>query len=141
MKSPQTFTGRIAMLNQFVSKSIDKCSTFFQMLWKVHEWNDNCKEEFTWLNKYFINPHLLSQTVLGETLYLYMSITTIIVSTTLVGEEATPRYPLMKLLAFVLVIVAHRLRPYFQVHSIKILTEAPLRVQAPGKLIDQAEQV
>lgn len=45
----------------------------------------------------------------------------------LVWEEPEPRYPPMELLAFALVVAAHRLRPYFQAHPIKVLTEVPLK--------------
>lgn len=86
---------------------------------------------------------MLSQTILGEGLYLYLSVTAIVVSTALVREEGKtqhpvyyisralrgvePRYPPMELLAFALVVATHQLRPYFQVHPIKVLTEAQLK--------------
>ena len=40
---------------------------------------------------------------------------------------AKERYPSMEKLAFALVIVAYKLKPYFQAHTIIILTDKPLR--------------
>ena len=48
MKSPrnikevQSLTGRVAALNRFVSKAIDKCLSFFKILKKAFEWTDKC---------------------------------------------------------------------------------------------------
>ena len=40
---------------------------------------------------------------------------------------AEERYPQIEKLAFVLIIVARKLKPYFQAHTIVVLTEKPLR--------------
>ena len=40
---------------------------------------------------------------------------------------AEERYPQMEKLAFALVIAARRLKPYFQAHTIVVLTDKPLR--------------
>ena len=40
---------------------------------------------------------------------------------------AEERYPQMEKLAFALVIAARRLKPYFQAHTIIVLTNKPLR--------------
>ena len=48
MKSPQnikevqSLTGRVAALNRFISKAIDKCLPFFRILRKAFEWTDDC---------------------------------------------------------------------------------------------------
>ena len=72
---------------------------------------------------------MLSPSVQGEELYLYLAVSHAAVSAALVREEdgiqkpvyftsrafrgAEERYPQMEKLAFVLVIVARRLKPYF----------------------------
>lgn len=89
------------------------------------------------------NPHLLSQTTLREILYLYLSVMPDVVFVSLIREEewvqklvyyticalmgAETYYPHIELLAFTLVIVARRLRPYFQAYPIIVLTEALLK--------------
>jgi hypothetical protein len=40
---------------------------------------------------------------------------------------AEERYPRIEKLAFALVVSARRLRPYFQAHAIRVLTEYPLK--------------
>ena len=40
---------------------------------------------------------------------------------------AEERYPQIEKLAFVLIIAAQKLKPYFQAHTIVVLTEKPLR--------------
>ena len=41
-KEVQSLTGRVAALNRFVSKAIDKCLLFFKVLKKAFEWTDEC---------------------------------------------------------------------------------------------------
>ena len=40
IKEVQSLTGRVAALNRFVSKAIDKCLPFFRVLKKAFEWID-----------------------------------------------------------------------------------------------------
>ena len=42
IKEVQSLTGRVATLNRFVSKAIDKCLPFFKILRKAFEWTDEC---------------------------------------------------------------------------------------------------
>ena len=50
-----------------------------------------------------------------------------IAETSLLYEPSSPRYPQMEKLAFVLIIVARKLKPYFQAHTIVVLTDKHLR--------------
>ena len=42
----QSLTRRVAALNRFVSKAIDKCLPFFKVLKKAFEWTDECQKAF-----------------------------------------------------------------------------------------------
>ena len=42
VKEVQSLTGRVAALNRFVSKAINKCIPFFRVLKKAFEWTDDC---------------------------------------------------------------------------------------------------
>ena len=42
----QSLTRRVAALNRFVSKAIDKCLPFFKVLKKAFEWIDECQKAF-----------------------------------------------------------------------------------------------
>ena len=87
-------------------------------------------------------PPLLSPSQPGEELFLYLAVSPATVSATLIREEekvqkpvyytsrvlhgAEERYLPMEKLAFVLVTVARKLKPYFQAHTIVVLTDRPL---------------
>ena len=95
------------------------------------------------MKAYLSSPPLLNPSMPGEELYLYLVVSQAAISTALVREEdgsqklvyftnqalrgAEERYPQMEKLAFALVIAARRLKPYFQVHTIVVLTDKPLR--------------
>ena len=42
VKEVQSFNGKIAALNRFVSRATDKCLPFFRTLKKSFEWTDEC---------------------------------------------------------------------------------------------------
>ncbi|GMP37997.1 hypothetical protein CsSME_00021317 [Camellia sinensis var. sinensis] len=89
------------------------------------------------------NPPLLSQAITGEPLFLYLAVSETAVSAALLREDgsvqrpvyyisralrgAEQNYPLLEKLSLALVIASRRLRPYFQAHSIVVLTDQPLK--------------
>jgi hypothetical protein len=156
-KQLQQLTGRIVALNRFISRSTDKCLPFFKILKKAFVWDSQCDEAFENMKKYLMNSQLLSRPVEGEIRYLYLAVSTPAVSSALVREEAgvqrpvyfiskalrgvEERYPRIEKLAFALVISARKLRPYFQAHAIRVLTEYPIKnvLQKPdfsGRLVN-----
>ncbi|KAK3007626.1 hypothetical protein RJ639_014112 [Escallonia herrerae] len=88
---------------------------------------------FDKLKEYLMSPPLLSKPIPGEDLFLYLAVSESAVSTVLIREQdgqqlpiyyvskvlqgAEQRYPNTKKLAFALLIVARKLRPYFQSHD------------------------
>jgi hypothetical protein len=120
-------------------------------------WSEECEEAFGKLKEYLTNPPLLSSPTEREILYLYLAVSPSVVSSALVREDsgiqkpvyftskalhgAEERYPQIEKLAFALVISAKRLRPYFQAHAIRVLTEYPMKkvLQKPdlsGRLVN-----
>ena len=95
------------------------------------------------MKKYLSSPPLLSPSMPGEELYLYIVVSQAAVSAALVREEggsqrpvyfisrafrgAEERYPRIEKLAFALVTAARKLKPYFQAHIIVVLTDQPLK--------------
>ena len=63
---------KIAALNRFVSKAIDKCLPFFRTLRKSFEWTDECQRAFEDLKKYLSSLPLFSPSNPGKELYLYL---------------------------------------------------------------------
>ncbi|KAK0592411.1 hypothetical protein LWI29_018735 [Acer saccharum] len=145
MKDVQKLTGRVAALNRFISKSSEKCLPFFNILRKnkAFEWNDDCEKALQDLKTYLKSPPLLSKPKDNEVLFIYLAVSNTAVSAVLVREEesiqhpvyyvsktlldAETRYSRLEKLALALVMAARKLRPYFQCHSIKVLTAYPLK--------------
>ena len=143
VKAVQSLNGKVAALNRLVSKATDKCFPFFRVLRKSFEWMDECQKAFDDLKKYLSSPSLLSPSMPGEELYLYIAVSQAAVSAALVRDEggsqrpvyfisrafrgAEERYPRMEKLAFALITAARKLKPYFQAHTIVVLTDQPLK--------------
>ena len=155
VKAVQSLNGKVAALNRFVSKATDKCLPFFRILRKSFEWIDECQKAFEDLKKYLSSPPLLSSSKPGEELYLYITVSQATVSVALVREEGgsqqpiyfisrafwgkEERYPRIEKLAFALVMAARKLKPYFQAHTILVLTDQPLKramssLEAAGRM-------
>ena len=143
-------------MNRFVSKAIDKCLPFFKVLRKAFEWTDECRKAFQDLKDYLTRAPLLSPSMQGEELYLYLAVSPYVVSSALIREEGRVqkpvyytsralrgvegRYPLMEKLAFALITASKKLRHYFQAHVINVMTDHPLKkamnkLEAAGRLI------
>ena len=143
VKAVQSLNGKVAALNRFVSKATDKCQPFFRVLKKSFWWMDECQKAFEDLKKYLSFPPLLSLSMPREELYLYIVVSQAAVSAALVRDEggsqrpvyfisrafreAKERYPRIEKLAFALVTVARKLKPYFQAHTIIVLMDQPLK--------------
>ena len=86
---------------------------------------------------------MLSKPRDGDDLFLYLAISSHALSDALVREDAKVQwpvyhiskrltreevnYPKLEKLAYCLLIASKKLRPYFQSHPIKVLTDQPLR--------------
>ena len=87
VKEVQSLNGKIPVLNRFISRATDKCLPFFRTLRKSFKWTDECQKAFEDLKKYFSSPPLLSPSKLGEELYLYIAVSQVAISATLVRKE------------------------------------------------------
>lgn len=56
VKEVQQLTSRVAALNRFISRAIDKCLPFFKVFRKAFIWNAECEEAFQQLKKCMANP-------------------------------------------------------------------------------------
>ena len=87
VKAVQSLNGKVAALNRFVSKATDKCLPFFRVLKKSFEWTDECQKAFEDLKKYLSSQPLLSPSMPGEELYLYIAVSQAAISAALVRDE------------------------------------------------------
>ena len=93
VKEVQSLTRQVATLNMFVSKATDKCLPFFKVLKKAFEWTDECQKAFQDLKTYLTIAPLLSPSVLGEALYLYLVVSLHALSLALIREEGRVQKP------------------------------------------------
>ena len=149
IKEVQSLTGQVAALNRFISKTTNKCLPFFKVLKKAFKWTDKCQKAFQDLKDYLTTTSLLSSSMQGEELYLYLVVSPHAVSSVLIREEgkvqklvyytsralkgAEGRYPLIEKLTFALITASRKLRHYFQVHVINVMIDHPLK-KAMNKL-------
>ena len=93
VKEVQKLTDKIAALNRFVSRATDKCLPFFKTLKQAFVWTDECEKAFQDLKRYLSNLPLLSPSKEGENLYLYLAVSTTVVSAALIHEKAKKQLP------------------------------------------------
>ena len=93
IKEVQFLIERVAALNRFVSKATDKCLPFFRVLKKAFEWTDECQKVFQDLKIYLVAAPLLSPSMMGEELFLYLVVTPHAVSSALIREEGKVQKP------------------------------------------------
>ena len=143
VKEVQSLNGKIAVLNRFVSRATNKCLPFFRTLKKSFELMAKCQQVFEDLKAYLSSPPWLSPSKPREELFLYLAISPVAISAALIKEEdkvqkpvyyasralrcVKERYPLMEKLAFALVMATHKLKPYFQAHTVIVFTDKPLQ--------------
>nr|XP_027109034.1 uncharacterized protein LOC113728873 [Coffea arabica] len=110
---------------------------------KDFQWTEKCQKAFADLKVYLAELPTLTASEQGETLFLYLSACNETVNTVLVREnrgtqrsiyyvsralqESETRYTPAEKLVLALVHAARKLRPYFQAHSIVVMTDQPLR--------------
>ncbi|KAL0394561.1 UNVERIFIED_CONTAM: hypothetical protein Slati_4422300 [Sesamum latifolium] len=146
----QRLTGRRATLSRYISKAAEKSLPFFKVLRKAEnfEWDASCQQPFEEFKSYLARFPLLVKPCQGDTLYLYFSATPQAVSFVLIREDEEKQMPVyyiskvlngtercytpIEKIAFVLVVTARRLRPYFLSHPIGVKMNMPLK-QTLGK--------
>ncbi|KAM2255986.1 hypothetical protein ACFXTI_046388 [Malus domestica] len=142
-KDIQSLVGKVAALTltRFISKAIDRCAHFFKALKgskKYITWTDECAEAFKNLKDYMSKTPQLSKLEVGDTLIIYLSVSASAVSSILIRndgnverpvyyaskalQDAETQYSNIEKLALALVMSARKLCPYFQAHSIIVLT-------------------
>ncbi|KAM1626439.1 hypothetical protein ACFXTN_013441 [Malus domestica] len=161
-KDIQSLTGKLATLTRFISKATDRCAPFFKALKESKKyiiWTDECAEAFKNLKDYMSKAYLLSKPEVCDILIIYLSVSASAVSSVLIRkdgnverpvyyaskalQDAETRYSNIEKLALALVMSARKLRPYFQAHSIIMLTNHLLQkiLQSPdtsGRIIKWA---
>ena len=88
-KEVQKLTRMTAALNRFISRSTDRCKSFFQLLhkWKGFEWIEECSSAFQQLKEYLSQPSIMSKLNEDEVLFTYIVVASHAVSLVLVRDK------------------------------------------------------
>ena len=88
-KEVMSLTDRVVALSCFVSRAIDRCAPFFDVIKgsKKFEWTEKCEQAFLALKEHLGRPPLLSKPIEEENLYLFLVVSKEAVSAALVREE------------------------------------------------------
>ncbi|KAK0605850.1 hypothetical protein LWI29_031331 [Acer saccharum] len=117
------------------------------------KWDQESDQVFRALKEYLASPPLLVKPLPGEELQLYLAVSKTVTSGALVKEcsdgaqrpiyyvsraltKSEKNYTILEKLAYALVTTARKLRPYFQAHTVAVVTDQPLRqfLQRPDVL-------
>nr|CAN63790.1 hypothetical protein VITISV_003629 [Vitis vinifera] len=139
-------TSKLVALGCFIAHFIDELRPFFLAIRKVRAsgWTDSCQSAFEKIKHCLMQPPILSSPLPEEKLYMYLAISKWAISVVLFRcpspKEQKPiyyvsraladvetRYSKMELTTLALRSAAQKLRPYFQVHPVVVLTDQPLR--------------
>jgi ribonuclease HI len=150
-KDAMKLIGMMAALGRFISKLGEKGLPFFKLLKKADKfvWDDEAQKAFEALKESLTTPPVMTPPIPKETLLLYISATTNVVSTVLIAkrEEEGQAYPVQRPVYYVsevlvdaktrytqpqkrlyaLLIMSRKLRHYFQAHKIVVPSSFPLR--------------
>ena len=75
-KEVQKLIDMTAALNQFISRSADRCRPFFILMnkWKGFEWTEECSLAFQQLKEYLSRPPIMSNPETDEVLFSYIAV-------------------------------------------------------------------
>ena len=92
-KGVQQLTGRLVALGRFISLFTDRLKPFFTVLKEANRvgWNEECDRAFTQIKQYLAKPPILTSPDAGETLFVYLAVSKVVVSATLFKENSDRR--------------------------------------------------
>ena len=88
-KEVQKLIGMMAALNRFISRSVERCRSFFLLLhkWKEFEWSEECVMAFQELKRYLSHPPIMSSPVVDEVLFAYIAVALYVISLMLIRVD------------------------------------------------------
>ncbi|XP_074297786.1 uncharacterized protein LOC141628559 [Silene latifolia] len=129
----------------FISRASDRCKLFYDILRKSQkfEWTEEHEKAFAELKSYLSTRTVTREAGARGPLFLYLSVTEAAVSAILVKEQEGVQHPIYYIsksvlptqtrytsfekLALALVTASYKLRPYFESHTIHVITNYPLK--------------
>ena len=130
-------------LNQFISRSVDRCRPFFLLphKWKRFEWTEESAVTFQQLKEYL--SQIMSSPKVDEVLFAYLAIAFYVISFVLIRvdsgiqrpvyyvskslHEVELRYLPLEKAILAIMHATKKLLHYFQAHIVVVLTQLPLK--------------
>ncbi|RDX72943.1 hypothetical protein CR513_47525, partial [Mucuna pruriens] len=118
---------------------MEKSAPIFKQLRKAEHfrWTDDCEVAFQDLKTMLAYPPILTRSVLGKPIFVYIYVSNNAVSSITVQEEereqrpiyygAELRYQTIEKAALAIVVTARKLIPYFQSHLMVCQTNLPIK--------------
>ena len=144
-KGVQQLFGQLVALGRFISWFTDRLKPFFTTLKGANRagWNEECDQALVAIKHYLAKPLVLASPEAGETLFMYLVVSSIAVSVVLFKEgedgrqrpvffiskslaDAETRYNHLEQAALALRTATKKFCSYFQAHPIVVLTNLPI---------------
>ncbi|GJZ47676.1 reverse transcriptase domain-containing protein [Tanacetum coccineum] len=148
LKDVQKLNGKLASLNRFLAKSVEKSLPFFKTLKKCTKksdfhWTAEAEEAFKQMKQLIAELPMLAAPMEKEELIVYLAAAKETVSAVLMTEREAKQMPIyfvsralrgleinytsMEKLVLALVHASKRLKRYFQAHPIIVITDQPIQ--------------
>ncbi|GJS19253.1 reverse transcriptase domain-containing protein [Tanacetum coccineum] len=169
LREMQSLSGKLATLNRFLSRSVERAMPFFDTLKNITKenkddfrWTEAAEQSFQELKAVIMELPALTTPNLKETLYVYLAASEKAVSRVVMADrrgkqtpiwyvsrtlhEAEKNYTSLEKLALCLLHLSRRLRRCFKAHPIKVITDQPIKQilnkpDASGKLAKYAVEL
>nr|XP_027068875.1 uncharacterized protein LOC113694208 [Coffea arabica] len=139
----KSLQGKLAYIRRFISNLAGRCQPFSRLMKKgvPFEWDESCRNAFTSIKMYLMNPPVLAAPIPGKPLILYISAQERSVGALLAQENdegkenalyylsrmMTPNelnYSPIEKLCLALIFVIQKLKHYFQAHTIRLISKS-----------------
>jgi hypothetical protein len=119
-KGAQRLTGRLASLNRFISRSVERNLPFFEMLKsaEVFQWGPIQQKAFKELKQYLIQLTMLTPPLSGAPLLLYVAASHAAVSAAMVQERQDGQTKKQVPVYFVSVVLSPSKRNYTELEKV-----------------------